>query len=343
MPVIPVVQSPENRVQDLFGNRPRQPAVIFPRAATAPLVAPQAAVIGMNAMDMSNMMVKVLEAQAKVNLALHKSYRTNMRKNIRLTGTAVVATGSSKDARLTESKLRIFQACSGHDDGLPFTPSKLYIKVEREGGAKVTFGWILHRMAVTVQGSAHKCNIHITPKIVEAVKTLNFLANNDRTFVGCTSSVTPMAVPWRTEDAVNVDIAEEQYFKESTFKSLVDIRKHATRAKFKPPKTLQGLVRVHTNCVRLLEVLFEDHCPHMLWVQCLHDRLDLHKSILETRITPTLRINLLWKVYMDACQFFDSCEKWDNGEALPRSTLQSTVRALVDEVNITTTLTCPVA
>ncbi len=119
-------------------------------------------------------------------------------------------------------------------------------------------------MAVTVQGSAHKCNIHITLKIVEVVKTLNFLANDDRTFFGCTSGVMPMAVPWHTEDAVNVAIAEEGYFKESMFKSLADIRKHATGAKFKPPKTLQGLVRVLINYVRLLEVLFGDHCPHML-------------------------------------------------------------------------------
>jgi hypothetical protein len=99
---------------------------------------------------------------------------------------------------------------------------------------------------------------------VEAVKTLNFSANNDRMFVGCTSSLTLMAVPWRTKDVVNVDIMEEQYFEESTFKLPADIRKHATGAKFKPPKALQGLVRVLTNNVRLLEVLFGDHCPHML-------------------------------------------------------------------------------
>ncbi len=81
--------------------------MIFPRAATAPLVAPQAAATGMNATDMGNMMVKVLKAQAKANLALHESYQTNMRENIRLTGTVVVGTGSSKDIRLTRSKLRI--------------------------------------------------------------------------------------------------------------------------------------------------------------------------------------------------------------------------------------------
>ncbi len=195
---------------------------------------------------------------------------------------------------------------------------------------------------MTVQGSAHKCNIHITPKIVEAVKTLNFSANNDRMFVGCTSSVTPMAVPWCTKDMVNIDIVEERYFEESMFKSPADTRKHATKTKFEPPKTLQGLVRVFTNYVRLLEVLFGDHFPHMLWVQHLPDGLDLHECILETWITLTLIINLMWKVHMDARQFFDSCEKWDDGEALPWSTLQSTVRALVNEVNITTTVTCPV-
>ena len=97
-----------------------------------------------------------------------------------------------------------------------------------------------------------------------------------------------------------------------------------------------------TNYVRLLEVLFGDHCPHMLWVQCIRDGLDLHKCILETWITPTLMIHLLWKVHQDSRQFFDGCEKWDDGEALPRSTFQSTARALVDDVNIMTTLTCPV-
>jgi len=265
-----------------------------------------------------------------------------MRENIRLTGTAVVATGASKDTRLTESKLRILRACTGEDDGLPFIPSKFYLEVEREGGNKDTVGRILRRMAVTVPGSAHKCNIHVTPKIIEAVKTLNFSANDDRTFVGCTSGITPFAVPWRTEDAVNIDMAEERYFEEATLKSPADIKKHATGAKFDPPKTLQGLGRVLTNYVRLLEVLFGDHCPHMLWVQHLRNGLDDHERILETRITPTLMIHLLWKVHQDSRQFFDSCEKWGDGEVLPRSTLQSTVRALVEDVDITTTLTCPV-
>ncbi len=244
-------------------------------------------------MDMGDMMVKVIKAQAKASLALHKSYRTNLRENIRLTGTAVVATGASKDARLTESKLRILRACTREDDGIPFVPSKFYVEVEQEGGNKDTVGRILCPMVVTVPGSAHRCNIHVTLKIVEAVKTLNFSANNDRTFVGCTSGITPFAVPWRTEDAVNINMAEERYFNKATLKSPADIKKHVTGAKFDPPKTLQDLRRVLTNYVRLLEVLFGDHCPHMLWVQRLRDGLDDHERILETRITPTLIIHLL--------------------------------------------------
>ncbi len=74
------------------------------------------------------MMVKVIKVQAKASLALHESYHADLRENIRLTGTAVVATGALKDARLTESKLRILWACTGDDDGLPFVPSKFYIK-----------------------------------------------------------------------------------------------------------------------------------------------------------------------------------------------------------------------
>ncbi len=272
-------------------------------------------------MDMGNMMVKVIEVQVKASLTLHESYRANLRENIRLTGTAVVATGASKDARLTESKLRILRACTREDDGLPFVPSKFYVKVEREGGNKDMIGRILRQMVVTVPGSAHKCNIHVTPNIVEVVKTLNFSANNDRTFVGCTSGITPFVVPWRTEDAVNIDMAEERYFNEATLKSPANIKKHATGAKFEPPKTLQGLRRVLTNYVRLLEVLFGDHCPHILWVQRLRDGLDDHERILETRITPSLIIHMLWKVHQDSRQFFDKCEKWDDGEVLPRSTL----------------------
>ena len=53
-------------------------------------------------------------------------------------------------------------------------------------------------------------------------------------------------------------------------------------------------------------------------------------------------INLLWKVHQDARQFFVKCERWEEGEPFPRSTLRATVAALEDDVHISTTLTCPV-
>ena len=81
----------------------------------------------------------------------------------------------------------------------------------------------------------------------------------------------------------------------------------------------------------------------MQWVLRLWDALDTHKWLLENQITPVLMINLLWKVHQDSRQFFVGCERWEDGEPFPRSTLRTTVEALMDDVHINTTLTCPVA
>jgi hypothetical protein len=123
-------------------------------------------------------MVKIMEAQAESSLRLHK----NLLDNIRITGAVVGATEATRDARLVEAKLRILQACAGQDDGFSFSPSKLYLKVDREGGTTDTFSRVLCRLVVTVPGSPHKCNVHITAKIVSAAKTLNFSADDDLTF-----------------------------------------------------------------------------------------------------------------------------------------------------------------
>ena len=123
----------------------------------------------------------------------------------------------------------------------------------------------------------------------------------------------------------------------------MDIRQQVTGSKFEPPQSLQGLVQVLTNYIWLLEVLFGDWCPHMQWVLRLRDALDTHERLLENRITPVLMINLLWKVHQDSRQFFVGCERWEDGEPFPRSTLRTTVEALMDDVHINTTLTCPVA
>jgi hypothetical protein len=113
-------------------------------------------------------------------------------------------------------------------------------------------------------------------------------------------------------------------------------------AKFEPPQSLQGLVRMLRNYVRLLKVLFGNWCPHMQWILQLQDALDSHERLLENRITPVLMINLLWKVHQDSRKFLARCERWEEGEPFPRSTLRAMVDALVDDVHINTTLTCPV-
>jgi hypothetical protein len=99
---------------------------------------------------------------------------------------------------------------------------------------------------------------------------------------------------------------------------------------------------MRTNYVRLLKVLFGNWCPHMQWVLQLQDALDSHKRLLENRITQVLMINLLWKVHQDSRQFFAGCERWEEGEPFTWSTLRAMVDALVDDVHINTTLTCPV-
>jgi len=283
-------------------------------------------------------MAKILESQAEASLRLNQ----NLLENFRVTSAAIGATGTTRDARLLDATLRILQACAGGVYDGPFVPSKLYLEVDRKGGTTETFSRVLRRLVVTVPGSPHKCNVHIMPKIVLAAKTLNFSSNDDMTFKGCSNGITLSATPWRTADANNNDLADDRYFNKATLKSPADIKRHATGAKFEPPQSVQGLVCVLTIYVCPLEVMIGDWCHHMQWSLQLRGALDSHERLIENRITPILMINLLWKVHQDSRQFFVGCERWEDGEPLPRSTLRATVEALVDDVHIKTTLTCPV-
>ena len=96
-----------------------------------------------------------------------------------------------------------------------------------------------------------------------AAKTLNFSANEDMTFDSCSNGITPFAAPWRTANANNNDLADDWYLNEAMLKSPADIKRHATGAMFVPPQSLQEFVRMLTNYVRLLEIMFGDGCPHM--------------------------------------------------------------------------------
>jgi len=202
---------------------------------------------------------------------------------------------------------------------------------------------VMRRLVVAVPSSAHKCNVHITPKLIAMVKSITFLGDDDRTYVGCAKGITPFSVPWLLAETVNNDLAEERYYQELTLKSTADVRKRESSSRFDPPTSLQGLVQVLMNYIRLVEVLFGNKCPHLLCVIQVRDKLDYHKRLLEGRVTPALMINVLWRVHQDARQFFNRCEKWEEGEALPRSTLQTMVASLVDKVDIQMTLTCLVS
>jgi hypothetical protein len=128
----------------------------------------------------------------------------------------------------------------------------------------------------------------------------------------------------------------------STLKSVADVRKHVTGSKVELPSDLLGLVRMFNNYCLLLEMLFGPSCPHLVQVRALRDGLEDNETDLELRMTTVLCLQLLWRTHQDARQFFLACERWEPGDALPRSTLAAVVCRLVDDCCIDTTLTCPV-
>ncbi len=170
------------------------------------------------------------------------------------------------------------------------------------------YSQVMRQLVVAVPGIAHKCNVHITPNLIPTVKLRNFLADDDWTFDGCAKIITPFSVLWLLAEMVNNDLAKERYYQESTMKSTVDVRKQESSSRFDPPRSLQGLVRVLTNYIRLVEVLFCNKCPYLLCVIQVQDRLDYHKRLLEVRVTPALMINVLWRVHQDTQQFFNRCK-----------------------------------
>jgi hypothetical protein len=293
--------------------------------------------------DLGPLVSKILQAQTESHLQLQQSLQANMMANIQATSTALAATSPAKDSKLSDTKLRVLQACSGHGDSAQFVLSKFYADLNINGLTSDNCSKGLRRFVISVPGSTHRVNVHISPKVIAAAKTLNFSHNDDRMFVGFTNGITPFAVPWRTADAINKAMANNRYFNEATLKTPEDIRKHVMSGLFEAPTSLQGLTRVLTNYTRLLEVLFETDCPHLGYVVQLRDGLILHEHVLESSIMPTLMIHRLWKVHQDARQFFTLCERWDVGDILPHSHLGTTVRNLVADINISGTITCPVA
>jgi hypothetical protein len=100
-------------------------------------------------------------------------------------------------------------------------------------------------------------------------------------------------------------------------------------------------VRVINNYCHLLEVLFGPNCPHLLHVGFIRGALETHEANLESRLTGSLILHLMWRLHYDARQFFLTCKSWDDGESLPCLALGLVVHQLINDCSIQITLTCP--
>ncbi len=285
----------------------------------------------------------MMEAQLAANVAMAAAANANMIASHTATAQALAAKNGDKDSKLTVAKKSILQACCGHADKDTFETPVIYLDMDVEGGTTDALGRILRQRMKTIAGSPHKSNIYVTPQLVVTIKSLSFAANGDKTHAGCTKGITPFGTPWRSVEAMNEDTAKEGYFDQATLKSPADICKHATSAKVELPRFHLGMVRVLNNYTWLLEVLFGDDCDHLMHVRAIRDGLEDNEMDLEARITQTLCLHLMWRIHHDARQFFMACERWEDGEILPKSWLGLTVRQLVDNCAIQLMLTCPVA
>jgi hypothetical protein len=120
----------------------RKQANVAPtRPATAPSTSTSPA--GFNLADLGSLVTQILATQADSSLRLHQSFQANMLENIRATLTALGATGGTKESKLSDAKIQILQACSGHGDTPLFALSKFYAKIDREGITTKTCGWVL--------------------------------------------------------------------------------------------------------------------------------------------------------------------------------------------------------
>ena len=293
--------------------------------------------------DMAAMITAIIRGQNKNQLAIAAASNASMIAFHTAMEQALATKSGDKDSKLTAMKKRILQACSNQDDSSLFVPAQVYQEIEMEGSTSDAIGRILRSLLQPRTRSVYNPNVYVTAQLLSTVKSMNFSANKDKMHAGCTNGITIFATPWRSLESMNEDALEEACFEASTLKSVADIRKHIAGIKVELPSDLTMLIRMFNNYIKLLEVLFGPTCPHLIHVRGLRDGLEENESDLETRMTTTLCLHLLWRVHQDARNFFSWCERWEQGDPLPRSTLEATVRRLSDDCCIDTAMTCPVA
>ena len=273
--------------------------------------------------------------------AMVRMSNKNLKIALQANRTAVTATGSLA-SKLSVTRLEVLEACAGHDDDEgPFTPPPIYAELNAAGWAKDAVYTALRRSCVEVKNSRHRCNVHVTPKMVATFKSGNLSLGRDKTYEGCTAGVTVFAVPQLSQKMAQEDILEYQAFEGATHKTQADSRKHLTGQKFEPPKSVHEVIRVLNNYICWLEVMFGSECRHLLQVVRLRDSLDDNEEELELAMCKFLRLSILWKVHEDSRYFFDQCETWRRGEPLPRSRLAGTVDLLENDQQVIRSITCP--
>jgi hypothetical protein len=178
---------------------------------------------GVSMKDIMGFLKTLIDAQLEAQVAMMNANITNLMAFHTETVKAMMAKVTGEESKLTTAKKRILMACAGHADLPTFGVPAVYRDMDVEGGTTEALERILRHRPKPIPLSPHKTNIHVTPQLVVTVKALSFLLNGDKTYVRCTKGMTPFATPWRTAEAMNEDIAEEQYFAESTVKSVADI------------------------------------------------------------------------------------------------------------------------
>jgi hypothetical protein len=247
----------DQRVSTLQGAQGTQVPVV-PAPATAPV-----------GLDIAALITTLLKAQSEAQLAQTNANHANLIAFQTVTAQAMAAKGGDKESKLTAAKRRILQACAGITHSNEFEVEQIYQDVDAKGGSAEALGWILRKQLKPIPLNPHKTNIHITPQLVATVKSFNFSSNGDKTYTGCTKSITIFAVSWRTAKAINEDLAKDEYFAASMLKLVADIRKHVTSAKVELPTSLQEVVWVMNNYCCLLDVLFSPDCPHLMNVMAI--------------------------------------------------------------------------
>jgi hypothetical protein len=178
---------------------------------------------GVSMEDIGGFLRTLINAQSEAQVAMMNTNITNLMAFHTEMAKAMMAKATGKESKLTAAKKRILMACARHADLPMFLVPAVYRDMDVEGGTTEVLGRILRHRLKPIPLSPHKTNIHVTPQLVATVKALSFSLNGDETYGGCTKGMTPFATLWRTVEAMNEDIAEEQYFAESTVKLVADI------------------------------------------------------------------------------------------------------------------------